>query len=104
MNPLCNVRRASSPLKVGSYLAANGAWNRKYVVVAISDDRPVIVLVGRFYADGREYPAKRPRPFQCRYVSNWKYDPKREAYDSVGYDYSKVQGRRSCTYFHVVPC
>ena len=53
-NPsLHNVRRAPkcAKLRVGSYLATNGAWDRKYVVTRIS-----LVDKGRYYKVGDLYP------------------------------------------------
>lgn len=71
MNPLCKVKQADhgTPLVVGSLLVKNGAWNRKYKVVAITPQGATtrnngtvtvtsytveVQFLGDFYASGAE--------------------------------------------------
>jgi hypothetical protein len=52
-----------SYIKVGSLLAKQGAWQRKYVVTRIhfGDDHAVVCIkqLGNFWADGRSQPASK---------------------------------------------
>lgn len=71
-HPLCNVRTVpvtdKRPLKVGDYLARDGAWNLKYKVLGITKGvnpwgSPAWLIkleaLGSYYADGRIEPVRR---------------------------------------------
>jgi hypothetical protein len=85
MNPLCKVRTdTESDIKPGDFLARDGSWDRKYVVISIGEgvdegefwsDIPVIIrFLGRFYSDGREFPAKRVEDKEI-HLLRFKGDP-----------------------------
>jgi hypothetical protein len=78
------VRRAvDMPLSVGTLLAREGAWNRKYQVVAVkqldeNNAEVEIVNVGSRFSDGRVVPARCAirRPLKMRkilgtWASSW---------------------------------
>lgn len=70
------VRRAvDMPLSVGTLLAREGAWNRKYQVVAVkqldeSNAEVEIINVGSHFSDGRVVPARCAirRPMKMRKI------------------------------------
>ena len=84
LHPLCSVRTLKTPIVEGSILAANGDWNRKYLVV-MRDGALHAKFLGRFYADGREQPARRVSVFRLT------------SFD----DLSKAIGKGGCQYWHV---
>jgi hypothetical protein len=76
MHPLCRVKTVHKPIKKGVTLALNGAWNRKFKVVAVTrepDENGMAIWtvcvepLGSYYADGRTFPApKRVRQRDIR--------------------------------------
>jgi hypothetical protein len=97
MHPLARVQYSPNPISEGSIIAANGAWNRKYAVFMRNGELHARLL-GRFYADGRAYPARKARPFKLHFDTG----ERSLAYPTL--PPSKATGPGGfCQYWHVVP-
>jgi hypothetical protein len=100
LSGLSRVSYTSRPISVGSILAANGDWSRKYAVF----ERDGVLharFLGRFYADGRIVYAKKPRVFPLHFkASALLPDSSIRVWDLPP---SKAVGSGQCEYWHVVP-
>jgi hypothetical protein len=104
---LTNVVRSKAPLKVGDFVALNGAWDRKKQVVGFKADHngygPCVLLqnVGRIFSDGRYVkPVKASKPV-VDYINGGSYvhvvpgkNPAKKLTLVTGYDTERRQAVR----------